>query len=442
MKVAIIGGSHAGVTAAKEIKTHHPDISVTLFERNSYLAFISASIAPWMEEIISSDENNLFLALADELTKLGVEVKLNVTVTETDLENKEISYVNREEVLFTEKFDKIILATGSRNIEPNGKDDRILQPKSWHDARHIVDQVKDSDTVAVIGAGYVGIEIVESLIRLKKTVYLIDRHKNILNSHFSSLISKRAESILQEHGVIMKTNQTIEEVEGNSNTLHIEMNDERLDVDTIIAGVGFVPNSSLFEEQLEVTENGAVITDGYLETSIDDVFAIGDLTATYFSPLNTLDYAPLATNAIRQGMVMGYNITSKVLKYPGNLETSVVNLFDYSLARTGFTSNNSQLIKNVSNIRSVSLEVHKRANFMSENTDIIGQLWWSPETQIVLGAEFMSNTDITEMANTMAIAIQNKLTLQDLLLSDFFFQPQYSQPLNFIALLARKAIDG
>ena len=157
-----------------------------------------------------------------------------------------------------------------------------------------------------------------------------------------------------------------------------------------------------------------------------------------YNPTGTYDYIPLATNAVRQALLVGANIEEPVQKYMGTQATSAVQLYDLSLAASGLTQAGAEA-RGVS-ARSTTIVQDYRPDFMLTTTPVTATLTWDPQTRRVLGAQFLCRHDVAEAANAISIAIQARFTIDQLANVDLFFQPNFCQPVNFIGAVAMQAV--
>ena len=184
--------------------------------------------------------------------------------------------------------------------------------------------------------------------------------------------------------------------------------------------------------------NGAILTDEYMQTSVKDVYAAGDSAAVHYNPTQKADYIPLATNAVRQGLLIGRNIETPTEKYMGTQATSAVELFGRTYSGSGLTVEGAK-VRGIE-VATTTLEQDYRPDFMPSTTPVLMNLMWDPKTRQVLGGSFTSMYDIAQAANVISMAIQTKMTIDQLAMVDMFFQPNYDQPVNYVNAIAMQAV--
>ncbi len=441
MKVAIIGCTHAGIFSARGILETDPTAEITVFEKNDTVSFLSCGIALWVGNHVS-DPEKMFYDSVEAMKNDGIDMKMQHEVTNVDLENKVVTYQNLEnQQEKTEKFDKIVVTTGSKPVMPpipgiNGKN--IYLCKNWDDAKAINEAVKDVKSAIVIGAGYIGAEIAEqfSVSGIKTT--LIDGLDRVLAKNFDKDITDEVEIEYQKHDVTLGLGQMVQAFESTDDGVKVTTDKGSYEADIVVLGIGFLPRTDLFTGQVDMIKNGAIIVDKYMQTSVKDVYAAGDSATVFYNPTQQDDYIPLATNAVRQGILVGKNILKPTVAYLGTQATSAVELYGKAMASSGLNQQLAQA-RGIEGIKTVTIEQDYRPDFMLTTTPVRATLVWDENTRAVLGGSFYSEHDISQTANALSLAIQNKMTIDELALSDFLFQPNFSQPINFLGAVAMAA---
>ncbi|BDR55881.1 FAD-dependent oxidoreductase [Xylocopilactobacillus apis] len=440
MKVAVIGCTHAGTFSAQQILTQHPDAEVTVYEKNDTLSFLSCGIALWVGNNVS-DPKKMFYSSPEALSKLGATMKMEHEVTDVNLDSKTVTAKDlKTGEVNTDSFDKIVITTGSKPVVPNLPGihgSKVYQCKNWDDAKRIKEITEKVSSAVVIGAGYIGAEIAEQLSVINKQVTLIDGLDRVLANNFDQNITDRIETEYKNHGVKLALGEMVKGFKEDGDQITVETDKGSYTADIAVLAIGFLPRTELFKDQVEMLPNGAIITNEYMETSKKDVFAAGDASSVFYNPTGKADYIPLATNAVRQGILVGNNIEKPTVKYMGTQATSAVELYGYALAASGLNAAGAKK-RNVE-IESVSIEPDYRPDFMLTTTKVLCTLYWDPDTRRVLGGSFLSKHDISQAANVISLAIQNKMTIDELAMVDLFFQPNFDQPINYIGAVAAEA---
>ena len=442
MKVSIVGCTHAGTFSAMNILKEHPDWEVSVFERNDNLSFLSCGIALWVSDRVS-DPNKMFYASPEALTDMGAHMYMQHDVTDIDFDNKKLSVKNLANGdTFSQSYDKLVITTGSAPIIPPipGIDsDRVMLCKNWTNANELKENAKDIKSAIVIGAGYIGAELAEGYATLGKETTLIDALPDVLAKNLDPNMSAVAEKDYIDNGVTLGLSEKVESFEETDHSVIVKTDKNTYEADIAVMCVGFRPNTKMFADKFETLPNGALIVDKYMHTSIPDVYSAGDAASVHYNPTGDNQYIPLATNSVRQGILVGKNIEKDVAEYMGTQASSAVELFGRTYAASGLTKVHADALGK--NVAEVSLEDNYRPEFMLSTTPVLMNLVWDPETRVVLGGALTSKYDVSQSANLLSLAIQKKVTIDELSMVDFLFQPNFDKPVNYVSALAGAAVE-
>lgn len=444
MKVIVVGCTHAGTSAVVNLKVLHPDAEVVIYENNDNISFLSCGIALSVGEIVKEPEK-LFYNSPENLEKSGIKTRMKHDVLGIDFDNKKLKVKNldtNEE--FEDSYDKLILTLGSWPIIPKleGIDlENILLCKNYDHAK-IIDEKKDSATnVVIIGAGYIGVELAEAFERLNKKVTLIDAENRIMSKYLDKEFSDIAEKEFTDRGIKLVLGEKVVKFNGNNGKVEKVITDKgEYEGDLVILCIGFRPNTKLIEGKLDTLKNGAIIIDDYMRTSREDVYAAGDCCMVRYNPAKDNRYIPLATNAIRMGMLIARNIEKPSLKYMGTQGTSGIKIYDVCIASTGLTEASVKATTNLE-VDSVTIHENNRPEFMPTFHDVMVKLVFEKESKRIVGGQIASKVDMTEHMNTLSVVIQNNMTIDELAMTDFFFQPHFNKPWGILNSVALKKID-
>ncbi|MGM0124217.1 NADH oxidase [Enterococcus sp. AZ194] len=443
MKVVVVGCTHAGTSAVKSILSNHPEAEITVYERNDNVSFLSCGIALYVGGVVK-DPAGLFYSSPEELASLGATVKMEHDVESIDVNAKTITAKNlKTGEVESASYDKLVMTTGSWPIIPpiDGiQSENILLCKNYNQANEIIEKAKTANKIVIVGGGYIGIELVEAFAESGKDVTLIDGLDRILNKYLDKPFTDVLEDELQKQGVKLALGENVQQFipDEKGRVKAVVTPSQSFDADMVILCVGFKPNTTLIDGQIETLPNGAIKVNEYMQTSHPDVYAAGDSAVVHYNPSGTQNYIPLATNAVRQGLLVGHNLTENKLAYRGTQGTSGLYLFGWNIGSTGVTKESAQL--NNLEVDSTLFEDNYRPEFMPTTENVKMALVYEKGTNRIVGAQFMSKYDITQSANTLSLAVQNKMTVEDLAISDFFFQPHFDRPWNYLNLLAQAAL--
>ncbi|WP_195263518.1 FAD-dependent oxidoreductase [Clostridium sp. 1001275B_160808_H3] len=443
MKVIVIGCTHAGTSAVVNLKELYPDSEVVVYEKNDNISFLSCGIALSVGGVVTEPEK-LFYNSPENLSCSGIVAKMKHEVLDIDFDNKRIkvkNLVSSEE--FEDNYDKLILTLGSWPIVPNleGLDlENILLCKNYNHAK-IIDEKKDSaKNVVIIGAGYIGVELAESFEMLGKKVTLIDAEDRIMSKYLDKEFSDIAEKEFTNRGIKLVLGEKVVKFSGDNGEVQKVVTDKgEYEGDLVVLCIGFAPSTKLVKGKLETLKNGAIIIDDYMRTSREDVFAAGDCCMVRYNPAKDSRYIPLATNAVRMGMLIARNIKEPKLRYMGTQGTSGIKIYDECIASTGLTEEGAKLTTNFE-VESVTINEKNRPEFMPTFEDVMLKLVYEKTTKRIVGGQIASKVDMTEFMNTLSVVVQNEMTVEELAMTDFFFQPHFNKPWSILNSVALKAL--
>ncbi|WHO85824.1 FAD-dependent oxidoreductase [Limosilactobacillus oris] len=441
MKVVIIGCTHAGTITASQVFSQHPDAEVTIYEKNDNVSFLSCGIATYLGGVAKSIDD-MFYSSPEALAQLGAAVHMQHEVTAVDLKKKTLKVKNLVSGEENEDYyDKLMVTTGSWPVIPNlpGIDDpNVYLCKNYNHAKKLFEVAKNAQKIVVIGGGYIGVELVEAYSKQGKQVTLIDGNDRLLSKYYDAKYTDIVTKDFEDHQVTLAFDELVAGFEHKDQGVVVKTNKGSYDADIAILCIGFRPNTGLFKDQLEFNADGSIKTNAYMQTSDPDVYGAGDSVAVHYNPTNQEAYVPLATNAVRQGIIAGTNLYGNTMTYMGTQSTSGLQLYDNSMSSTGMTLESARAAG--FDADAVTFEDNYRPEFMPTNAKVIGTVVWDRSNNQILGAQFMSKLDISMYANAVSVMIQNHNTINFMAMVDMLFQPNFDRPFNFINLLGQQAV--
>ncbi|OTN76597.1 hypothetical protein A5886_001674 [Enterococcus sp. 8G7_MSG3316] len=452
MRIVIIGGSHAGLAAARHVKKSDPKVDVIIIEKSSVLGYVASSLNLVLEGYIEQLQDSR-TATASELLSEGINVMLNSEVIKILPERKVVqfktstaSFVQQDEVA----YDGLILAMGSSTFRTEFAEDvesQITTYKTIDQSRHALTKIQSAKTVAIVGAGLIGFELAESLSGQQKEVHLIDRMDTLLFRYFDQEIAEILMARFPENlRIYLNSNvaHTKKDAVGAYTGILLS-NGIEISADVVIYAVNPRPNVALVEDFLSLNLDGTIRTDEYLQTSDPSIFAIGDLVSIPFNHSDSSLYIPLVTNAYRTGIIAATNLLASVngapkIPFPKMQRTVVSKLFGYYVSSSGI--NETEAPYYGFNVASVTKTFHSRTFFTSEEDfEVTLKLIYDQDSQVIMGGQIItSDRGSLEIINTISTLIHSEATLQQLATMDYFFNPTISFPLHFLNQLAIDAL--
>ena len=441
-KVVVVGANHAGTCAINTITGFNEGDEVVVFDQNSNISFLGCGMALWIGGQISKPDG-LFYSNKEKLESQGAKVNMNSKVERIDFDKKFVYATLENGQKVEESYDKLILATGSLPIVPQipGKDlENVQLVKLFQNAEEVIKKLENPEikTIAVVGAGYIGVELAEAFERHNKKVIVVDIAKTSLSSYYDPEFSALMDKNLSDHGIKLAFGETVKEIKGNGKVEAIVTDKNEYQCDMVILAIGFRPNTELGKDYLETISNGAYIVDETQQTSKKDVYAIGDCATVLFNSTGEKSYIALATNAVRSGIIAAYNACGKKLETIGVQGSNAISIYDLKLVSTGLSEQKAKQLG--MDVLSTSFEDLQKATFIeTTNPKVNIKIVYDAKTRVILGAQMASTYDMSMGIHMFSLAIQEKVTIDKLKLLDIFFLPHFNQPYNYITMAALSA---
>ena len=441
-KIVVVGANHAGTCAINTITGFNEGDEVVVFDQNSNISFLGCGMALWIGGQISKPDG-LFYSNKEKLESQGAKVNMNSKVERIDFDKKFVCATLENGQKVEESYDKLILATGSLPIVPQipGRDlENVQLVKLFQNAEEVIKKLENPDikTIAVVGAGYIGVELAEAFERHNKKVIVVDIANTSLSSYYDPEFSALMDKNLSDHGIKLAFGETVKEIKGNGKVEAIVTDKNKYQCDMVILAIGFRPNTELGKDYLETMSNGAYIVDETQQTSKKDVYAIGDCATVLFNSTGEKSYIALATNAVRSGIIAAYNACGKKLETIGVQGSNAISIYDLKLVSTGLSEQKAKQLG--MDVLSTSFEDLQKATFIeTTNPKVNIKIVYDAKTRVILGAQMASTYDMSMGIHMFSLAIQEKVTIDKLKLLDIFFLPHFNQPYNYITMAALSA---
>ncbi|PMR93110.1 NADH oxidase [Streptococcus intermedius] len=453
-KIVVIGANHAGTACINTMLDNFGNENeIVVFDQNSNISFLGCGMALWIGKQIDGPEG-LFYSDKEKLEAKGAKVYMESPVLSVDYDKKEVTaLVNGQK--HVESYEKLIFATGSQPIIPPIKGIEIVEGnrefkatmenvqfvKLYQNSAEVIEKLRNDEgikRVAVVGAGYIGVELAEAFERLGKEVTLIDVADTCLAGYYDRELSDLMSKNLADHGITLAYGQTVQAVEGSDKVERIVTDKETFDIDMVIMAVGFRPNTDLGAGKIELFHNGAFLVDKKQETSLSGVYAVGDCATIYDNALDDMSYIALASNAVRSGIVGAYNATGHELEGIGVQGSNGINIYDLKMVSTGLTLEKAKAA-GYNAVETGFNDLQKPEFIKHDNHEVAIRIVFDKDTRGILGAQIASHEDISMGIHLFSLAIQEKVTIDKLALTDIFFLPHFNKPYNYITMAALTA---
>jgi len=441
-KIVLIGANHAGTAAANTILDNYAGNELVIFDGNSNISYLGCGTALYIGRQIT-ETGGLFYSSKEKLEAKKATVYMETAAQRIDFDAKKVYARTKDGKEIIESYDKLILATGSLPITPPIKGletPNVNYVKLFQDglAINALLDKPEIKKVAVVGAGYIGVELAEAVQRRGKEALLFEAADTSLSTYYDEWFTRDMDKVLADNGIKLHFNELVREIEGGDTVKGIVTDKGAYQVDAVIMAIGFRPNSALAKESLETLPNGAYKVNKKQETSRKDVYAVGDCASVFYNAIENSAYIALATNAVRSGIVAGHNACGTELESAGVQGSNGICIFDYKMVSTGLNTKAAE--KAGFNPAFTQFEDLQKPAFIKENNHKVKiRIVYDKNTRRILGAQMASYQDISMGIHMFSLAIEEKLTIDKLKLLDIFFLPHFNQPYNYITMAALAA---
>ncbi len=428
-RFVIIGGVAGGASAAARARRLSEHVQITLIERGPDVSFANCGLPYYIGGEIT-DRSKLSLHTPESLKQLlNIEIRTKTEALKINRDLKVVTVCNssgKEEEI---PYDKLLLSPGASPVRPQlpGIDDsRIMTLRTLQDMDTIKERMVTTRKVLVIGAGFIGLEMVEMLIRLKKQVTLVEL-KNQVMPQLDPEMAKSIEIELLNNGVELVLGNGIAEFTSTPQNITAKLNSGKLlETDAVILSIGVRCESTLAEKaELEMGQRGSIRVNEFLQTSDPDIYAVGDVAETHDPILGKRVVVPLGGPANRQGRVVADHIfvPEKAVSYPGTIGTAVVRAFDVVAGIVGY--NETRLIQEKVPYRFVIVTSYQHAGYYPGATPITLKILWSPDSGRLLGGQAVGGEGVDKRLDVLSTAITGKLTVDQLCHLELAYAPPF-----------------
>jgi NADPH-dependent 2,4-dienoyl-CoA reductase/sulfur reductase-like enzyme len=441
--IVIVGGDAAGMSAASKFKRERPDRDVVVFERGEYVSYAACGMPYYVKGAVESLDDLVTVTPEEFVGDRDIDLRLHHEVVAIDPDANEV--VVESEGAFRQPYDQLLVATGAHAVVPpfDGMDlDGVFTMHSLPEAAAVRDYLssENPDVVAVVGGGYVGIEMAEAFHAHGVEVHLFEMLPHVM-APFGETVAEAVEDHLRDQGVQLHLDTAVERFVGDDRVTGVDVGDQVVAVDLALVGVGVAPNTDLAERAgIELGETGAIATDAYGRTSQPGVFAAGDAAEARHVVTGEPDHVPLALTANRAGRAIGRTMAGDETPVGDIAGSAVVKAFDLTAARTGVIDEERASHAGFDPV-SVTITAPSRAHYYPGAEEITITLLGDRDSGRVLGSTMVGREGVAKRVDTVAVALHEGATAEELSYYDLAYAPPYS-PVWDPVLTAAKVLAG
>ena len=449
-KIVIIGGVAGGASAAARIRRLDETAQIIMLERSGYVSYANCGLPYYIGGEIE-DKNKLTLQTPQSFkNRFGIDVRVHHEALEIDVQRKLVKVKNLETgEIENLPYDKLVLSPGARPSRPNlpgVEDEAVLTLRTVEDTFHIREFVerRAPKSAVVVGGGYIGLEMAENLIRLGVQVTILEMAEHVL-APLDYDMACEVHAYLRSKGVGLMRRTTVTGFSRQGDRLFVTLQDAQpLPADLVILATGVTPETALAKEAgLELGLRGAIVVDEHMRTSNEDIYAVGDAVQVRHFVSGADVLLPLAGPANKQGRIAADNICGKDSRFGGSQGSSIVKIFDMTVATTGLneTSAKAQGLP----CDKVVLYSASHATYYPGATNMSIKVVFSPQDGKILGAQIVGFDGVDKRIDVLATAIRGGMTDADLAELELSYAPPFSSakdPVNMAGFVIGNLRDG
>ncbi len=430
MKVAIVGGGAAGMSAASRIKALQPSWDVKVFEKSKFVSHAPCGIPFYVSGAVAHFEELCVYDVGYFRRERGIDVHTNAKVVEVG-EGYLIAEENGKEVQY--EWDKLLFATGARaqrlNVEYEELEG-VLCVNDIQNAEKVKIEAMRAENIVIIGSGYIGVEMAEAISRLGKRVTVIEAQERPLPEYDAEIAAiLKAE---MEKRIELKLSERVVAFDGKDRVEKVITNKDEYACDMAIVAVGVHPNTEIAAKLVELGKSGAIKTNSRMETTAEDVYAAGDCAESINVVTGKPDWIPLAAPANKMGYVAGVNMAGKELHYPGSLKSQLTSFYDLEIGKVGLSEH--EAIREGYEVVSAFITSRSCARYLPNG--LLHLKVVADRSGKLLGVQAAGNGVAMRIYAASAL-LYNGCNVKDLFFTDFPYYPPVSRVWDPLVVAAR-----
>ena len=445
MKIIIVGGVAGGATTAARLRRLTEKAEIILIERGNHISFANCGLPYYIGDVIKNKKDLLVQTPEKFNKRFNVDVRIKQEVIKIDRKEKKVIIRNIEtNKNYEESYDKLVLSPGANPINPF-KDiniEKIRTLRNVEDSVEIKDYIENNNikNIAIIGGGYIGVEVAENLSNLNKTKITIIEKSSHLIAPLDEDMAKFIHKVLRDKGINVILNNGVKEIENEDDKLGIVLEDKKMSADFIILCIGVKPEDMLaVQADLKIYPRGGIEVDEHMRTNDEDIYALGDVVKIKNCVTEEFAHIPLAGPANKQARVVANNICGIETTYDGSIGSSILKIFDYNLGMTGI--NETTCKKNNIQYKTIILSPYSHATYYPGANMLNIKAIYENKTGKILGAQVFGKESVDKITDILATAIKMKMTAYDLEELDLCYAPPFSSAKSPVNLLGNSIVN-
>ena len=450
MKVVIVGGVAGGATAAARIRRLDEQAEIIVFERSGYISYANCGLPYYIGDVIT-DADDLTLQTPESFWKrFRIAMKVHHEVTAIHPERKTVTVQNLETgAVFDECYDKLLLSPGAQPTQPKLPGigiDKLFTLRTVEDTFRIKEYINQYHprSVVLAGGGFIGLELAENLREISMDVTIVQRPKQLMNP-FDPDMAAFLHAEMRKHGIHLAMGYTVEGFEGKNGGVDVLLKDAApIHADMVILAIGVTPESKLAKDAgLALGIKGSILVNDRMETSVPDIYAVGDAVQVKHYVTGEASLISLAGPANKQGRIAADNICGGNSLYTGSQGSSIIKVFNLTAAVTGI---NETIARRAGlPVDSVILSPMSHAGYYPGGKVMTMKVVFERESFRLLGAQIIGYDGVDKRIDVLATAIHAGMKATELKELDLAYAPPYSSakdPVNMAGFMIDNIASG
>ncbi len=449
MKTIIIGGVAGGASAAARLRRLQEKSEIILFERGEYISFANCGLPYYIGGAIK-DSGRLTLQTPESFyQRFRIDVRINSEVTAIDPKNKTVTVTNcLNNNVYTESYDALILSPGAEPIKPNIagiQNDKVFTLRNIPDTFKIKKYIEGNhpQSAVVVGGGYIGVEMAENLKNAGVDVTIIELADHLI-APLDFDMAADVHEYMKQNGIHLLLNNGVTAIEDNGSNLSVKLNNGIIHADMLILCVGVRPETALAKDcQINTNQRGSIIVNANMQTNFPDIYAVGDAVEVMDFITGNPAFIPLAGPANKQGRIAADNIAGISTQYNGTQGSSVLKIFDMTVATTGL--NEKSAAANNLDYDKTYIYSGSHAAYYPGASNMSIKALWDKATLKLIGAQIVGFDGVDKRMDVLATAIRFGAKITDLTSLELCYAPPFGSakdPVNMLGFVAENIVSG
>lgn len=448
-KILIVGGVAGGASAAARLRRLDESANIIMFEKDEYISFANCGLPYYIGGEIT-DKEALTLQTPESFNaRFNVDVRNFNEVKTIDSKNKTITVYNHQtQSEYQESYDKLLLSMGAKPIKPNipGIDsNKVFTLRNIPDTYKIKEYVDINKPkhATVVGGGFIGIEMAENLHLAGVNVTIVEMSNQVIAPIDYDMACEVHQHLISK-GINLALNTTLQSINDDGKNLSVTLNDQIVPTDMVIMAIGVTPETMIVKGSgIATNKRGAIIVNDKMETSVTDIYAVGDAIEIKNYTTNNVGYIPLAGPANKQGRIAADNICGLNRHYQGTQGSSILKVFDLTVASSGINEKTAKELK--LDYDKVYIYSANHAGYYPGAVNMSIKVLFDKKDGKILGAQIVGYDGVDKRMDVLATAIRAKMTGYDLTELELCYAPPYGSakdPVNMAGFVIENILTN